>query len=135
MQGLACGALAALAPATALQLAILLLPSIVVAMLESAPGKPVARAVLLCALATCVEPVRELWNYGQGLGDAWASIANIHALALAWAASAGGWLMTQLIPLGVGFALETTASARMARLEEQRQAVIREWGLEAPADQ
>jgi hypothetical protein len=135
IQGLACGALAALAPAIAVQAGILLLPTLIASILDRNPGKPTARSVLLCALATCIEPLRTLWNSGHGLGDGLSALASVQVVAITWSASAGGWLLTQIIPLIAGFVLDAAASARIAHLKEKREALIREWGLDVSADQ
>ncbi len=135
LQGLACGGLAALVPGIALQVGILLLPAIVALMLDRAAGKPVARAILLCALAASVEPMRALWNSGQGLDLGFSLVADFHAVTLTWSAAAGGWLLTQVIPVAVRMVLDTTADKRASDLREARARLIEEWGLGPPADQ
>ena len=135
LQGLACGGLAALVPGIALQVGILLLPAIVALMLDRERGKPVARAVLLCTLAASVEPMRALWNSAQGGDLGFSLVADLHAVTLTWGAAAGGWLLTQVIPVAVGMVLNTTADQRSAELREARARLIAEWGLGNPADQ
>lgn len=135
LQGLACGGLAALVPGIALQAGILLLPAIAALMLDRERGKPVARAVLLCTLAASVGPIRALWNSAQGGDLGFSLVADLHAVTLTWSAAAGGWLLTQVIPVAVGMVLDTTAGKRSAELREARARLIEEWGLGPPADQ
>ena len=135
LQGLACGGLAALVPGIALQVGILLLPAIAALILDREHGKPVARAVLLCTLAASVEPMRALWNSGQGADLGFSLVADLHAITLTWSAAAGGWLLTQVIPVAVGMVLGTTADRRSTELQEARARLMEEWGLAPPADQ
>lgn len=135
LQGLACGGLAALVPGIAFQVGTLLLPAIVALMLDREHGKPIARAVLLCTLAASVEPMRGLWNSAQGGDLGFSLVPDLHAVTLTWGAAAGGWLLTQIIPVAVSMVLDTKADRRSAELREARARLIEEWGLEPPADQ
>jgi hypothetical protein len=131
LQGLACGALAALAPAAALRMALLLAPGIMALVFDRQPGRAIARTVLLCQLAACVEPVRQMWADGAGSGF----MPDPASLGTAWSAAAAGWLLTQLLPLGVNVALDAASLTRSARLQAARGRLVEEWGLEPPADQ
>jgi hypothetical protein len=76
LQGLLCGALAALAPPLALLVLVLLAPAAAAAMLEGEQGRPVARILLLFGLAASIGPARRLWGAGDTLGSAWSFCAT-----------------------------------------------------------
>jgi hypothetical protein len=130
MQGLLCGGLVALLPPTALLLGALLGPALLALFLDGHPGKPVGRSVMLCSLAACVTPVRMLWGAGQSMGASMALASNPNTLGTAWSAAAAGWLLAELIPLGVRMVLETMSLAQAARLRTVRAALAEEWGLD-----
>ncbi len=133
LSGLACGVLAAVAPGIATVAAGLLLPGAVALKLDREPGRPVARTVLTCGLAGCVQPVIALWNSGQSFDTAIAIVTDPGVLGVAWGAAAAGWLMTQLSPLLVRAALEAAALARASRLRAMRGRIAEAWGLEGGA--
>ncbi|MGE0416754.1 MAG: hypothetical protein AB7O80_08105 [Acetobacteraceae bacterium] len=136
LQGLACGAMAALAPASALQVGLLLAPVIGALFMDHRSGKPIARAMLLFALAACVEPVRQSWVAGQGLAVGLDRAVDIGNLIPAWAAAAGGWLLSQAVPVMVGAILDAGSRTRAAQLQAGRARLVAEWGLEeTPAGQ
>ncbi len=136
LQGLACGAMASLAPASALQMSLLLAPVIAALFMDHKPGKPIARAMLLFALAACVEPVRQSWAAGQSLAAGLDRVLELDNLAPAWAAAAGGWLLSQAAPVVVATILDASSRARAGQLREARARLVAAWGLEeAPVDQ
>ncbi len=128
IQGLACGACIAIAPAASTLLAVLLAPALAILLVDRAPGRAVARAVLLCGAAPCVGPLVTLWQSGRGAG--FALIADPSVLGPAWAACAGGWLLSQLLPIGIRGILEATSLAQAARLRTERERLVKDWGLE-----
>ena len=130
MQGLACGGLVALLPPTALLLGVLLGPAIVAMFLDRQAGKPIARSVLLCALAASVKPVRTLWAAGHGMAASVALATDPDIIGTAWAAAAAGWLLAELIPVGVRVVLELASMTRVTRLRAARAALAEEWGLD-----
>jgi hypothetical protein len=71
--------LAAIAPGIATLGAGLLAPGLVALKLDQEPGRPMARTVLTCGLAGCVQPVITLWNTGQSFGAAVARAARLRA--------------------------------------------------------
>jgi hypothetical protein len=135
LSGLACGALVAIAPGTALVAACLLAPSIVALKLDHEPGRPMARTVLTCGLAGCVQPVLTLWNAGQSLDAAFAIVTDPTMAGIAWSAAAAGWLLTQLAPMGVRAVLEASSLTRATRLRLTRARIAEAWGLEKPAEE
>jgi hypothetical protein len=132
LSGLACGVLAAVAPALATLAAGLLLPGLVALKLDQEPGRPIARTVLTFGLAGCVHPVIILWNTGQSFETAVAIVTDPKMAGAAWIAAAMGWLMTQIAPLVMRAILEATALARAARLRTVRGRLLETWGIEPP---
>jgi hypothetical protein len=134
LSGLACGALAAIAPGIATLAAGLLAPGLVALKFDHEPGRPMARTVLTCGLAGCVQPVITLWNTGQSFGAAVAIVTDPATAGIAWSAAAAGWLMTQVIPLIIRAFLEASALAQATRLRAARGRIAEAWGLlDAPA--
>ena len=128
VQGLAVGACAAVAPAAGAMLGMLLAPAIVTLLLDRAPGRPVGRAVLLCGSAACVGPMLTFWQMGGGAG--FALLVDPGVYGPAWAACAGGWLATQLLPIGIRGVLEAASLSRAARLRAEREKLLRDWSLD-----
>ena len=127
VQGLACGACAAVAPMASAMLIVLLAPAIVALLVDRQPGRPVGRAVLLCGSAACVGPLMTFWQMGGGAGFALLSETSVYGPA--WAACAAGWLLTQLLPIGIRGVLEAASLTRTARLRAERERLVRDWGL------
>lgn len=127
IQGLACGACAAVAPMASAMLVVLLAPAIVAVLVDRQPGRPVGRAVLLCGSAACVGPQMTFWQMGGSAGFALLSDPAVYGPA--WSACAAGWLLTQLLPIGIRGVLEATSLSRSARLRAERERLVRDWGL------
>jgi hypothetical protein len=51
---------------------------------------------------------------------------------MAWSAAAAGWLLAEIIPIGVRAALDGVSVARASRLNTERARLIEIWGLNAP---
>jgi len=132
LQGLACGALAALAPATALLGAVLLAPGLVALILDRESGRSVARGMLLFGVAASVEPIRSLWRGGQVIDTTFAILGDWKVIGLAWIAGAMAWLLAELLPVVAGLALDASDMARAARLRAARDRIIAEWGTGEP---
>jgi hypothetical protein len=123
------------APGVGLVAGGLLAPGVVALKLDQEPGRPVARTVLTCGLAGCVQPIITLWNTGQSFNAAMAIVTDPAAIGLAWSAAAAGWLLTQLAPLLVRAALEAGALARATRLRTMRGKIAEAWGLDQASDE
>lgn len=134
LSGLACGVLVAIAPGVATVAGGLLAPGLVALKLDREPGRAVARTVLTCGLAGCVQPVITLWNMGQSFDTALAILSDPATIAMAWSLAAAGWLMTQVAPLLVRTALEAAALARATRLRAVRGRIAEAWGLDQAPD-
>lgn len=134
VQGLACGALVALAPAVAVLLGVLLLPGLAALWLDHRPGRPLARSILLCGAAACITPVRDLWSAGQSVDASLSLLSDIGSIGTAWSAAAAGWLLAELLPVVVRVGLEASSLARMAQLRSARAKVVEEWGDDLGAE-
>ena len=130
LSGLACGVMVAVAPGVATLAAGLLAPGILALKLDREPGRAVARTVLTCGLAGCVQPVITLWNMGQSFDVAVAIVMDPATIGMAWSLAAAGWLLTEVAPLLVRVALEGTALARATRLRAIRGRIAEAWGLD-----
>jgi hypothetical protein len=129
LQGLACGAVATLATPLAVLLGVLLLPGLVVLLLDRVPGKPVARIMLTCGAAASIWPAWHLWAQGMTMPGALDLLADASALGLAWAATAAGWVLAELMPVLVLLVLEGTSRRRDAELRAARARLEAEWGI------
>jgi hypothetical protein len=127
LQGLACGALVALATPVAALAALLMVPSLGAFLLEHPASRVAARVALLCGLAAAAAPLAALWQSGQGVGAAVAADGGV--LSFCWAAQAAGWLLAHLAPLLTRLALEWHATALAARLRGERARYEAEWGI------
>ncbi|HXT82367.1 MAG TPA: hypothetical protein VN702_22585 [Acetobacteraceae bacterium] len=132
LQGLACGAMVALAPMAAAAVAVLLTPSVLAVFLDRQPGRPVARAIFLCQAAACVAPVRAIWSGDHTAGVVSAVMSHPYEIGSAWCAAAGGWLLTQLLPIAVSAVMEAAAITRAAGLRRRRERIEAEWDLGSP---
>jgi hypothetical protein len=112
VQGLLCGAMATLATPTALLLGVLLGPALLAVLLDHEPGRPRARSIALCSLAAAIDPLRTLWTAGHNIATAMTLLSNGRVVGMAWTAAAAGWLLAEIIPIGVRAALEGVSVAR-----------------------
>jgi len=125
--GLVCGVVLLAATPSALLAGVLLLPTLMVWMSDRQPGLPTARAVLLFGLAASCQPLDLLWRAGHRIEDAVVLVTDLRTLAIAWSAQAGGWMLTQLLPLLIGFYVETQASLTAQRLQKRLENLQEEW--------
>jgi len=131
LQGLACGGCIALAPGPSTLVCVLLAPAIVMLLVDRSPGRPSARAVLLCGAAASVGPSMALWRMsGANIGNSFAMLSDPAVVSPAWAACAAGWLLTQILPIGIRVVLEASSLSRAARLRAERARLAEEWGGE-----
>jgi hypothetical protein len=131
LQGLGCGALAALVPGMAVLLAMLLLPAGLALLYDRQGGRPVARTVLLFGAAGAVRPVAALWAAGNNLAAALALLGDLRVVGTAWSAAAAGWILAELAPVAALLVLEATTQARVVRLRAERRKLAEEWGFDA----
>jgi len=135
LQGLACGALVTLATPTAVLLGILLAPALLAVLLDHEPGRPKARSIGLCNMVAAVEPLHVLWTTGHSMATASALLGNLGIIGKAWSAAAAGWLLAEVLPIGIRAILDTVSVARTTKLRTERARLVEAWGLENPEDQ
>lgn len=131
-QGLLCGVLIAVAPPTCLLLAVQLAPGAAALLFDAAPGKPMARCMLLSGLAAAVFPLAALWAGDHGMELCLSLLSDPPTLGTAWAAQALGWLVAEALPLALLALQSLRATAHAARLRARRSDLEAEWGI-APA--
>ncbi|MDQ2803890.1 MAG: hypothetical protein M3Y41_14900 [Pseudomonadota bacterium] len=129
VQGLLCGAIAAILPSVAFVLAVLLWPVAAAAAADRAPGRPIVRSVGLCSAAACVAPARALLLTGHGWSESLALVSDLRVISLAWGAAAAGWLLTEVSPLAVRLALDGLNATRAARLRAERAKLAEQWAF------
>ncbi len=127
LQGLACGAVAALATPSAVLGAALLLPALLAWFTERAPGRPLARCMALFGAAGALPSLAALWRGGGGLPASLDAALDLHDLALAWAAQAGGWLLAEALPLAGAGLIAAVAGSRERQLRAERARIAGEW--------
>ena len=129
LQGMGCGLVLAVSPASVLLLAGLMAPLAPALLSDNAPGRPVARSVALFGAALSIGPVMRLWRGGGGVEDALALLGDVGVLGSAWAACAVGWLLAELAPVLVRVALDRTDHAQEAALLAARRRIEERWGM------
>jgi hypothetical protein len=130
LQGLLCGAMAALATPTALLLGVLLGPALLAVVFDREPGRPHARSIALCSMAGSVDPLRTLWTVGHSMATATSLVSNVQVVGTAWSAAAAGWLLAEVTPIAVRAALEGLSIARAAHLRAERAKLLEAWEFE-----
>jgi len=131
VEGALCGIAAALSPGTALLLVGLLAPGLVSLALDGAPGKPMARAVLLAGVTASISALRQLWLDGASLDAALNLLEDPLRLGTAWAAGATGWLISELAPIITRLLLDARSLIRAKELRAERERLEAEWSLPA----
>jgi hypothetical protein len=129
LQGLGCGLLLTLATPTAVLAGVLLAPALLAAALDRAPGRPVARPLLLIGLAGAARPLATLWWMGHHMATAWDLLSDPAVMAAAWGGQALLWLAMELGPLFAMLAAEAAVAARAAHLRASRRHYEEQWGL------
>lgn len=129
LQGLVCGAGLTFAPAYVVCGLALLAPVVLAATLERQRPRQVTRAMLLCALPTCFAPLLHLWHEAGGVAHGFAIAFTPRLLALAWSAAAGGWLLTEVLPLFIQLGLDAGSLARQRALKAERARHLEEWDM------
>ena len=129
LQGLGCGLLLTLATPTALLAGVLLTPALVAYALDRAPGRPVARPLLLIGLAGAARPLASLWWMGNHMATALDLLGDTTIVAAAWGAQATLWLAIELGPLLATLVAEAVVAAQAARLRSTRRDYEEQWGV------
>ena len=135
--GLGCGATVVLSPATAILLAALLSPVLLVTLVPEdgvgqRPGRRIVLASLLVGLATSVSPLCQLWNAGPTISTA-TSIAHRPMVLLAtWTAIGGGWFVGEAAGIVLKLTADLGAAARRRTCAAELAALEAEWGPLSP---
>lgn len=81
-------------------------------------------------------PLRTLWTAGHTMATASALAGNARIVGIAWSAAAAGWLLAEILPIGIRAVLGTLSLARAVRLRLERERLVEAWGLDTtPGDQ
>lgn len=127
LQGVVCGAAAAIVPGTALMVAVLLAPGLAVAFTEKTQGRPMARAMILMGMATVCAPLRDLWEQGGSLDAALGVMADPTKPLLSWIATGFGWFVGQLTEVATRLVLDARAAQTLRTLKQERDTLMAEW--------
>lgn len=131
LQGAIAGAVAAMAPGTALVTVILLCPAMTFYTLEKTAGRPVGRTMLLCGSTATFMPLRLLWSGGNGANGALDLLADPGRPLLAWLACGTGWLLCETIQITARFALAAKTRRHLEGLKRKQTDLMEEWSLPA----
>ena len=130
LQGLVCGAVLAFATPVALLAGVLLAPCIVAAVLDSRPGRPVARTVALAGLSLTLAPLWHLVMNGRTMDEAVALVIDPAVTGPAWLAAACGWALCEILPVLLRVAADLRAAARLSMLQAEEKALRETWDFE-----
>lgn len=127
--GLACGAAVVLSPASAILLAILTGPVLLVALIpEDGGGRRVALAALLFGLAGSIYPLHQLWNAGASVEAAIAIIHRPIVLLAAWTAILAGWFLGEVASVVLKLTADLNAASKRRTCMAALAALEEEWG-------
>ncbi len=126
-EGLACGAVVALATPSAALGAALLLPALLACLVERTRGRPLARCMVLFGIAGALPALAALWRGPGTLAAALDAALDLHNLAQAWAAQAAGWLLAEGFPVAGLLLIDAGAARRARQLRAERARIAEEW--------
>jgi len=132
--GLAYGCVVALSPDIAAAILVLQVPGLIALLLDRTPGRAVARTMLLFQGAASVHPVISIWYQCEGVRACVALTSERRTLLLVWLAAAGGWVLTQTLPLVLKLVDEARMKRHRDRLTTERERLVAEWELEKTSD-
>ena len=132
--GLGCGAMVVLSPASAILLAALVVPVLLVTLLpEDGPGRRITSAALLFGLAGSVRPLHQLWDTEATVPAAMTIVHQPIVLLTSWTAILTGWFVGELAGIVLKLVAEANASAKRRGYMSELAALEEEWGTLAPA--
>jgi hypothetical protein len=134
LQGLVCGAVLTFATPVAVLLGVLLAPSVVAAVMDSAPNRAMTRAVFLSGLAFTLGPLWHLFVEGRGMQTAVDLIGDPYVLGPAWLAGACGWALCEVLPVVLRSFAELRTTTRIAALKAEAAALRQDWDLTSDAN-
>jgi hypothetical protein len=130
LQGLACGALLAFAPAMALLLGVLLAPAIACFAADMEQGRGATRSVAIACVAGALSPAWHLWLAGNAFGVAITLLCDPLTLVLAWGAGACAWALCQVVPALLQSLWSVRETLRTHKIEAEMKRIREEWHLE-----
>jgi hypothetical protein len=133
LMGMASGAVLAFATPTAILASVLLAPAILIAVFDSQPGRATTRVVFVAVAGLAFGPIWHLNASGPTIASALEMLCEPAVLCPAWLAGACSWGVCEYLPLLLLAAANRTATARIAALLEEAQALQAEWDLADPA--
>lgn len=128
--GVIAGLVVSMTPDIALPLAILLLPGLIYLVVDRSSGWAVARTILLFQAAACVRPISQSWFECAGIDSCMSMLADVAVILRVWLAGAVGWIVSQILPLGLKLLNDMRLQRYRAEVERRRLQVKTEWGLD-----
>ncbi len=130
LQGAACGALFAFAPATALLLGVMLAPALACLAADTEPGRGMTRAVAIACMAGALAPTWHLWMAHDQIAVAIALLCDPLSLTLAWGGGACAWALCQVLPAVLQGVWNVRESVRGYAIEAELKRLRDDWHLE-----
>jgi hypothetical protein len=127
LTALAGGVLLVFAPSSAMLGSMLLLPTALAWIGDKKPSRPTARVVLLFGLTAACAPFDAFWQAGDRPAADLALSADVRLVAIAWSAQAGGWLLTQLLPLLISTWADAQAETQIKLFANRKAELLEEW--------
>ncbi len=126
---LGCGGVVVLSPGTAILLAVLVAPVLLVSMFpEDGPGRRVALASLLFGLAGSIPALAQLWDGGATVSAALAMIHRPLLMFAAWTAVLAGWFVGEIAGIAMKLVADLNAAAKRRACAAELAALEEEWG-------
>ena len=127
LQGIVCGAVVAIAPGTAVLLAVLLAPALGILATSRPKHDAPVRAMLLAGAASAFMPLRLLWDQGGTLTAALDVLTDPSRPLLSWVACGLAWLGCHVLEAIMRFVDQMRTSASDKALSHERATLLREW--------
>lgn len=128
--GLVCGGVIAVAPDIAAAVLVLQVPGVVVLLLDPSPGRAIGKTILLFQAAASVRPTVSIWFQCEGLRACVAMATERQTILIVLLAAAGGFVLTQILPLGLKLLDDARIKVRCEHLTLERQKLVEEWELD-----
>ena len=116
----------------ALPLLCLFLPTLLALIVEREPGRPMTRTLLLFGFAGAWDAIGAFWQGWSLHGADVMAMPDVHAIARAWLAQAGGCLLAEVIGLGFVLLVDRESARTKADSEAEIAALKVEWSLNQP---
>ena len=131
--GLGCGGMVVLSPASAILLAALVAPVLLVTLLpEDGPGRRITTAALLFGLAGSVRPLHQLWDTEATISGATTIMQQPIVLLTSWTAILAGWFVGEFAGVVLKLLADANAATRRRSYTAELAALEEEWGTLAP---